>query len=175
MAKKETTSSTRPCDSTGCPEFGEFRAPKNRHVPKDFYWFCLAHVREYNKSWDYYKDMSPEEIEHSRIDDLTWNRPTRKVNAASWARVRRTIEDQIHNFDDINANYKERASLPDDCKAALGVMELDFPITPEQLKTQYKKLVKKYHPDINKGDKTAEEKFKKINHAHSILRTYLRP
>ena len=53
----------RPCDAPGCEAQGEFRAPRSRSKLNDYLWFCLPHVREYNASWDYYKGMSPQEIE----------------------------------------------------------------------------------------------------------------
>lgn len=39
----------------------------------------------------------------------------------------------------------------------------------DEIKKAYKKLAMKYHPDKNKGDKKAEEKFKKINEAYAVL------
>lgn len=41
--------------------------------------------------------------------------------------------------------------------------------SPEEIKAAYRKLAKKYHPDVNKGDKTAEEKFKDISEAYDVL------
>ena len=39
----------------------------------------------------------------------------------------------------------------------------------ETIKKAYKKLAKQYHPDLNPDDKTAEEKFKEVNEAYSVL------
>jgi len=41
--------------------------------------------------------------------------------------------------------------------------------TPEDIKKAYRQLALKYHPDRNKGDKEAEEKFKEINEAYAVL------
>ncbi len=42
-------------------------------------------------------------------------------------------------------------------------------LTEETLRKQYKKLVKKYHPDVNRDDKDAEEKFKLLGQAYKTL------
>ncbi len=41
--------------------------------------------------------------------------------------------------------------------------------TDDDLKKAYRKLAKKYHPDLNPNDKVAEEKFKEVNEAYEIL------
>lgn len=41
--------------------------------------------------------------------------------------------------------------------------------TDEQIRQAYRKLARKYHPDLNPNDKTAEEKFKEINEAYEVL------
>jgi len=42
-------------------------------------------------------------------------------------------------------------------------------VTPEELKKVYRQLAMKHHPDRNPGDRAAEEKFKEISHAYSVL------
>ncbi|HEV7844097.1 MAG TPA: molecular chaperone DnaJ [Pyrinomonadaceae bacterium] len=40
---------------------------------------------------------------------------------------------------------------------------------PEEIKKAYRRMARKYHPDVNPGDKSAEERFKKITEAHDVL------
>ena len=42
-------------------------------------------------------------------------------------------------------------------------------VTDEEIKNAYRRLAKKYHPDINPGDEIANEKFKDVNEAYQIL------
>lgn len=49
------------------------------------------------------------------------------------------------------------------------VLGLDRSASTEEIKKAYRKLARKYHPDLNPGDATAEEKFKEVSEAHEFL------
>ena len=49
------------------------------------------------------------------------------------------------------------------------LLEVKRDATQDEIKKSYRKLAHKYHPDANPGNKEAEEKFKKINAAYSVL------
>ncbi len=69
-------SGPRGCAYPDCAAEGSFRAPRSRTELDQHIWLCLDHIREYNKTWDYFAGMSQAEIEaHVRRDIIGW-RPT---------------------------------------------------------------------------------------------------
>ena len=49
------------------------------------------------------------------------------------------------------------------------VLGVDKSASAEDIKKAYRQLAKKYHPDLNPGNKEAEEKFKEVNEAYEVL------
>ena len=49
------------------------------------------------------------------------------------------------------------------------ILGVSKPASPEEIKKAYRKLALKYHPDRNKGDQSAEAKFKEISEAYAVL------
>ncbi|HEX8136895.1 MAG TPA: J domain-containing protein [Pyrinomonadaceae bacterium] len=50
-----------------------------------------------------------------------------------------------------------------------GVLGVSHSATEEQVKAAYRKLARKFHPDLNPGDKAAEERFKQLQEAYDVL------
>ena len=49
------------------------------------------------------------------------------------------------------------------------ILQVEKTATPEEIKKSFRKLAKKFHPDVNKNNPKAEEVFKEMNEAYSIL------
>lgn len=164
----------QPCDMPGCVEAGEYRAPKSRDHLRDFHWFCLAHVRAYNAGWDFYKGMSPGEIEAQLRADTAWQRPSWPLGSLGGHAAEMKLDEELRAFD-LGAHAARRAAeqAPADLRDALGVLGLAWPVTRTEARNRYKELAKKHHPDANGGDKAAEERLKIINLAYANLRAKL--
>ena len=175
----------RQCAHEDCFEPGEFRAPKARLLdrggPDDYQWFCLAHIREFNKSWNFFDGMSAEEVLRYKDEDITGHRPTWKLGTRTASRQRECRFDDPFDFrDDMGAdedrfsgNTKTKTRPPMDQKEreALAVLNLKPGCGIDEIKRRHKELAKKYHPDVRGGDKKAEEILKNINQAYTHLRS----
>lgn len=167
----------RTCDMPECKECGEFKAPKDRGL-KEYYWFCLPHIQEYNKAWDFFSGMSPADIEHHINTSTVWDRPTRRFdNMAAAAEALKTKAWQAYNFTDdepskerTSSSYSGQISRNTPEMEALAIMGLEPPITLDEIKAKYKILVKKHHPDHIGQNKESEDLLKKINMAYTVLK-----
>ena len=165
------------CDSPKCNEKGEYKAPKSRVMLNQYFYFCLDHIKEYNKSWDFYKGMSVEQIENSMKSDTFWDRPSWPLKNSfknTFDEFNEYIEDYVKTNDDkINDTYFKNKLLDESLSMeetkALNELDLKMPISLEKIKKNYKKLVKIFHPDVNGNNKDAEEKFKQINESYKLL------
>lgn len=163
----------RPCDQPGCPNPGEHRAPRSRDRLDDYRWFCLDHVREYNRAWDYYRGMDPTRIEAHLREDSGWQRPTWPLGRLGSAP--RLDAQAFHDPLGILRGAGDRPKAPPrdeapaELRAALGVLDLAWPLETATLKARYKELAKRHHPDANGGDRASEEKLKDINQAYGLL------
>jgi hypothetical protein len=163
----------RHCDLPGCGAPGEYRAPKNRQTLTEYWWFCLEHVRAYNASWDFYKGMTPGEIEAQLRADTAWQRPTWPLGRLGATRIdEEALRDPLHILATGRAKDRKRPAdeAPKEMREPLNTLGLSWPLTLDELKIRYKELAKRHHPDANGGDRAAEERLKTINLAYSALR-----
>ena len=82
--------STRVCQVDDCNKEGKFRAPKSPKDLDNFFWFCLAHVKEYNNRWNYFQNHSEEEFDKELQLSKTWGRPTKPFGS-------KNEKDRVHS------------------------------------------------------------------------------
>lgn len=173
----------RPCEQDGCALPGEFRAPRDRIHLNQYRWFCLEHVRAYNRAWDYYKGMGPTEIEHELRADSGWQRPTWPLGRLGGFNPFESeyLRDPLGVLRDTPLHKtrreppRRRDEPPAELRAALDVLGLGWPLDAETLRARWKELAKRHHPDANGGDRQAEERLKDINRSYSLLRRRVAP
>lgn len=171
----------RACDHPGCDQSGDYRAPKAREPEAGHYWFCLPHVRNYNAAWNFFSGMSQREIEDYQQGNATWHRPTWYIGSAqSEGPSNRGWYDPLDLLRAAGLATEGRAAAEEPPpsrrmapaeRKALADLDLGPTVTLQQIKSRYKQLAKRFHPDANGGCKKAEEKLKRINLAYSYLLT----
>ena len=138
-------------------------------------WFCEKHISEYNKKWDFFDGMSELEIENFMYDDIIGHRKTQKFGSrdAFFQKLwNNAIEDELLIYSKFKTNlHKLKSKYSDKQISALKKMNLDTDVNWIGIRDQFKKLVKKYHPDMNSGNKKYEEKLKDITLAYTYLKT----
>lgn len=177
---RKPQAAVRACEWPGCDGIGEHRAPKSRDELDTYIWFCLAHIRQYNKKWNYYDGMNDSEVEEDKRHDTVWNRPSWQLGSNAGAFGFGANADPFDLFGENGGKRSGPGSEPNDHTArppmskeeeeAYRTLGLDYPVSAEDLKTRYKALVKEHHPDANKGAKASEERLKDINQAYRTLR-----
>ena len=184
----------RVCDWPDCDGHGEHRAPKTRDNLRDYFWFCLEHVRDYNKSWNYFDGMQDDEYTAMTWSTAKWDRPTwpmgsvkseehGPLNAATQAAHIRGASRQFRSdptpgnvdMSDYIDAAQSRQLRPDDRKA-LKVLGLKSTATLQDVKKRFKQLVKRFHPDANGGaintaqnDDPAQDQLREVIAAYSHL------
>ncbi len=164
----------RKCYKKNCLNPGIFKAPKSRNEITNYIWFCEEHIKSYNKEWNYLKNMSQREIErHIELDTIgwrpTWNFSTAKIRLKNFEKIFSNCFDFFKKKNQTRIN-KNNLLL----KKALKTLNINNEnITISLIENKYKNLVKKYHPDKNKGNKIYEEKLKEINHAFEEIKKQL--
>ena len=162
------------CDHKNCKKIGKYKAPIEKDNSKKFKWLCLDHVKEFNHGWDYFKGMSDQEVFEFLKSDITWHKPTQSFSSPNnffnilW---KNTLNEEGVVFrNGHEKKIKTEINFSDKDKEAFNIIELSVGTKWDKIQNQFKKLVKKYHPDMNAGNKKFEEKLKIITLAYTQLK-----
>jgi DnaJ domain len=171
----------RACDHVGCRRSGAHRAPKSREMVNDYWWFCAEHASDYNKRWNYFTGMSEAEFAVYLRAEEVGHRPTWTFRADKNDRLSASMRglaggrraDPFGMFGTTGeavAEARPRRRLTRLQTLALEVLSLDETADAAQIRTRYKAEVKRWHPDSNGGDRSAEERLLKVVQAYHTLK-----
>jgi hypothetical protein len=181
----------RPCDHVGCLSPATARAPKSRERMDEHYWFCAPHAAEYNKAWNYFAGMDDDAVAAFREDEAqTGGRPTWRMQAGRFSREAAAFAakfgsgvagkgagayaDAFDLFGRGGASPKRAAEasgrkLGNLERKALVELDLDGEADGAAIRARYLDLVKRFHPDSNGGDRSAEDKLTRVIRAYKTL------
>lgn len=174
------------CQWDGCDKAGLYRAPVGRMREGEYFHFCIDHVREYNKGYNYFSGLDNTEISRFQKEAMTGHRPTWAVGgnsstqaAPDFSTLRSGPAGYYNRLKDPfglmgggprkTVQPRRRTVKPLEAKA-LETLDLDENATGAEIKARYKALVKRHHPDTNGGDRGSEERFRSVIQAYKLLK-----
>ena len=162
---------TRKCDQDQCNKLGEHKAPKSVNS-KEVYYFCLEHVKIYNKRWDFFAGKSQKQIYKFLKEEMYINKPTTPMSEKISSKINFDFSFNS-DFNDLFGNKQKkekRKNTNNEIDKALNLFNLNIPFTSIELKKIYNSLVKKNHPDLHDGDQKKESLLKKVNIYYKMLK-----
>lgn len=169
------------CQWDGCEKTGSHRAPVGRDAEGLYLLFCLEHVKEYNKGYNFATDLSKADIARYQREATTGGRQTfgTVVNQATEAPMPSTARSgsakalnarkgatqrQLHRTD---LHVRKLKVLEARAFDTLGLLPN---ATPQEIKSRYKERLKMHHPDTNEGNRASEDALRASIEAHRILK-----
>ena len=162
------------CAFLNCKEEGIYPAPKSRDDITNYKYFCIKHIRDFNKSWNFFDGLTEEQFENEIRKSTTWDRPSWKFGTRN---NDKKINDPFNFFNDINDKNVTKKKINSNLLSSWKLLGLNPTANIEEVKKKYKSLAKKWHPDKNlKLKDNASDMFVKITNAYKkIIKSFKNP
>lgn len=165
------------CAVAGCAAPGEFKAPLTAASfdgPGHWRFLCLDHVREHNAAYNFFDGMSPDQIAEAQSPYGAWERSGRAFAhsgadpAPAWADFRDPLDAIAARFRVNRGPEPSRFTRAE--RQALSVLGLGEDSDLAAVRSRYSRLVRRYHPDKNGGDRSGEDRLGAVVEAWQTLR-----
>lgn len=173
----------RTCEAEGCSADAKCKAPKSRDNPALIWWFCEKHAAEYNKSWNFFEGMSHAEWKEFESAGRHGHRPTWAFGAKAGSRESATLNANNRFGGKPGQDFYSRTGRPRRTAAhetasnasapiirALEDLGLNVSATSAEVRRTYADLVRRFHPDSNGGDRSAEARLQIVVKAYKVLK-----
>ena len=174
---------TRLCDVEGCEQKAVVRVSKSPRETQEKIWLCQAHAKLHNAQWNFFDGMSAEEAEAARLANIYGDRPTWQMGKNERARKSaktRGAGDMRDGFGLFTEAVKSarpahpalRDGRPLSKLQAKAFATLDIEVNAKsvEIRKRYAELLRRFHPDANGGDRSAETQLQEVVRAHHILK-----
>jgi hypothetical protein len=179
------------CEWPNCEAPATHRAPKGRLREREYWRFCLEHVREYNHAYNFFAGMSTDDISRYQKEAVIGHRPTWKMGMSGGRPTSRSRSSRSHSefidADDPFGMFRELGGMGSARRSerrlpearavrnaerkALDALGLEADASAQEVKTRFKTLVKRHHPDANGGDRSSEDRLREIIQAYNYLKS----
>jgi hypothetical protein len=168
---------TTPCAWPDCSESADFPAPASpRSREKRF--FCKQHITEHNRNYNFFEGMSDEDADAYRRGTTTGHRPTWALGTRR-ARGKAQLDWQFHDpLEIMDPTFRSEGTeaaprgkyVSPGQKRALDLLDLDEKADAKAVRQSYKLLLKRYHPDMNGGERRHEDELNRVIQAYNYLK-----
>ena len=155
------------CEFLNCEEEGIYPAPESRENITNYKYFCIKHIRDFNKSWNFFDGLTEEQFENEIRKSTTWDRPSWKFGTSNHDKK---INDPFNFFDNTTNKNFSKKKTNSKLLSSWKLLGLNPTANIEEVKKKYKSLAKKWHPDTNlKLKENAGDMFVKITNAYKTI------
>ena len=168
---KQKENTHRNCFNPDCDELWIYPAPKSRENLREYLYFCINCIREFNKSWNYFKGLNERELEIEIRKSTTWDRPSWKFGTKT---LNYDFERAFKDFDQ-QKKSNQKNNISKKLLNSYKLLDLDINSSLDEIKGKYKVLAKKWHPDVQKKEEAEynQNKFIDITNAYkAILKSF---
>lgn len=177
------------CEWAGCDRPGTHRAPKGRGREGEYWRYCLDHVRAYNANYNYFAGLSDDAVASYQKDAITGHRPTWRMGMNASRRAGGgasagptsgkgtgfTWHDPFGFVDAASAGPQtppeaEGRAIRNAERKAFEDLGLEIDASAAEIKSRFKELVKRHHPDAHGGDRSFEDRLRAVIQAYNYLK-----
>jgi len=182
-APKWAEANTQMCERPECDEKAVVRVSESPRNNAEKVWLCGPHAAEHNRNWNFFDGLSDEEAQAAKLASMHGDRPTwtmgknERARAAAKTRGPEDIED-IHGVfaeatsgrSGVPKDFRDGHKLPRLQVKAFETLDLKVTAPAAEIRKRYAELVRRFHPDANGGDRSAETQLQEVVKAHQILK-----
>lgn len=166
------------CQWDGCEMSGTHRAPIGQEAEGHQLLFCVQHVKDYNRGYNFNPDLSDAAVARYQREAAVGVRPSR-VDLGSETPLPSTARSGSAKALNARKSAAQREAQRTEFKRrklkvleskAFETLGLSPDSTPAEIKNRYKERLKMHHPDANQGNRSAEGELRASIEAIRILK-----